>query len=152
MSRVQALGSVKRLERIFIFTLHTHSRRIKATFGRNGVTPLTRTTCFMLFTIQSFIEPPHTTTARELNTLNWSQTTGSADQCQRPWLSSTELLLQMLCYYPRAVYVPGKQLVVADTPSRHLQTVITTGVCELIHEVKTYELGLIGPIWHQELY
>lgn len=41
----------------------------------------------------------------------------------------------MMQYNPEAQYVPGKQLVVADTLSRHPQPTILAEVSELVQEV-----------------
>lgn len=53
-------------------------------------------------------------------------------RCQR-------LLMRMMRYNPVAVYVPGKELIVADALSRSPQPVITAEVSELIEEVEAYE-------------
>ncbi|XP_060774394.1 uncharacterized protein K02A2.6-like [Neoarius graeffei] len=53
-------------------------------------------------------------------------------RCQR-------LLVRMMRYNPVAVYVPGKEIIVADVLSRHPQPVLTADVCELIQEVEAYE-------------
>ncbi len=60
-------------------------------------------------------------------------------RCQR-------LLLRMMRYNPVAQYVPGKQLVVADTLSRHPQPTISTEVSELVQEVETYE-NAVSDAW-----
>ncbi len=49
-------------------------------------------------------------------------------------------------YNPVAQYVPGKQLVVADTLSRHPQPTISTEVSELVQEVETYE-NAVSDAW-----
>lgn len=58
-------------------------------------------------------------------------------RCQR-------LLLRMMRYNPVAQYVPGKQLVVADTLSRHPQSTISSVVSELVQEVEAYENAVSG--------
>lgn len=59
-------------------------------------------------------------------------------RCQR-------LLMPMMRYNPEAVYVPGKDLIMADALSRHPQPVITADVCELVQEVWTYEEAVSRP-------
>lgn len=53
-------------------------------------------------------------------------------RCQR-------LLLRMMRYNPTAEYVPGKELVIADTLSRHPQAAVTQEIAELMSEIQTYE-------------
>ncbi|GAA6087031.1 uncharacterized protein K02A2.6-like [Tachysurus ichikawai] len=60
-------------------------------------------------------------------------------RCQR-------LLLRMMRYNPEAQYVPGKQLVVADTLSRHPQPTISAEVSELVLEVESYE-NAVSDAW-----
>lgn len=53
-------------------------------------------------------------------------------RCQR-------LLLRMMHYNPTAEYVPGKELVIVDTLSRHPQAAETQEVAELASEIQGYE-------------
>lgn len=45
----------------------------------------------------------------------------------------------MMQYNPTAEYVPGKQLLVADTLSRHPQPEMTQDIAELTSELEMYE-------------
>ena len=53
-------------------------------------------------------------------------------RCQR-------LLLRMMRYNPKAEFVPGKQLVIADTQSRHPQPELTQDIAELTSDLEAYE-------------
>ena len=52
-------------------------------------------------------------------------------RCQR-------LLLRMMRYNPKAEFVPGKQLVIADTLSRHPQPELTQDFAELTSDLEAY--------------
>lgn len=45
----------------------------------------------------------------------------------------------MMRYNPTAVYVLGKELVIADTLSRHPQAAVTREIAELTSKIQTYE-------------
>ncbi len=48
-------------------------------------------------------------------------------------------MLHMMRYNPTAVYVPGKELIIANTLSRHPQTPVTQEIAELTSEIQAYE-------------
>ncbi|KAK9523110.1 hypothetical protein VZT92_019532 [Zoarces viviparus] len=48
----------------------------------------------------------------------------------------------MMRYNPTAMYVPGKQLIIADTLSKHPQATVTQEISELTNEIEAYEKAI----------